>query len=324
MTCWSGQQILSDINNPNLSEDTQKRLDSRIKVFNNFYIPSMNSQTNNDFENIFIIDRLYKDLDYSQFHFNKLNHKIICLNRIQHEKWGHGEIDMLQEFYKDHPPSSEERSSGVKNVDLTDGTSTSILLPFSQTEQSLGHEQYKKNLEHERFYNIDFGPQLEDYVSQAYPDIDLMITTRVDTDDAIQKNFVDNIQNIVRKTKKSMFIDYRSVISAQVRSYSPPQVKTFKTFIYKGKDGTMMLSTVFEPKEFQKYHCYRGGHRNTARAFKRTQRIEDVGGLYLHWKGNVTKPRLGTSTSLENTAKIKDYFPFLYDYDGKCNELRFR
>ena len=73
MVCWSDKQILSDINNPDRLKDTQKRLDSRIKLLNNFYIPSMNSQTNNDFENIFLIDRLHKDLDYSQFNFNKKN-----------------------------------------------------------------------------------------------------------------------------------------------------------------------------------------------------------------------------------------------------------
>ena len=286
MVCWSDKQILSDINNPDRLKDTQKRLDSRIKLLNNFYIPSMNSQTNNDFENIFLIDRLHKDLDYSQFNFNKKNHKILCLNRLWNPSAGPDKDALdnsIDDFDKNRPPSAEEGSSGIVLSD-----------------------------------------SLQDYILQTYPDIDLIISTRIDTDDAIQKNFVDNIQNTARQTKKTMFIDYRSVISAQVRNYSPPQIKTFKTFSYGGRDGTMMLSTVCKPEEFDKYHCYVRGHRRIGREFKTRKRIEDIGGLYLQWRGNATKSRLGTHTKLENTEKIKDYFPFLHDYDGKCNVHRFR
>ena len=281
MVCWSDKQILSDINNPDRLKDTQKRLDSRIKLLNNFYIPSMNSQTNNDFENIFLIDRLHKDLDYSQLNFNKKNHKIVCLNRLWKSRLETNPTveNTLDEFDKNRPPSTEEGFS---------------------------------------------VPSLQDYILQTYPDIDLIISTRIDTDDAIQKNFVDNIQNAARQTKKTMFIDYRSVISAQVRNYSPPQIKTFKTFSYGGKDGTMMLSTACKPEEFDKYHCYVRGHRHIGRSFKTRQKIDDIGGLYLQWRGNMTKSRLGTHTKLENAEKTKDYFPFLHDYDGKCNVHRFR
>lgn len=281
MVCWSDKQILSDINNPDRLKDTQKRLDSRIKLLNNFYIPSMNSQTNNDFENIFLIDRLHKDLDYSQLNFNKKNHKIVCLNRLWKSRLETNPTveNTLDEFDKNRPPSTEEGFS---------------------------------------------VPSLQDYILQTYPDIDLIISTRVDTDDAIQKNFVDNVQNVARQTKKTMFIDYRSVLSAQVRNYSPPQIKTFKTFSYGGRDGTMMLSTVCKPEEFEKYSCYVRGHRHTGRVFETRKRIEDIGGLYLQWRGNMTKSRLGTHTKLENAEKTKDYFPFLHDYDGKCNVHRFR
>ena len=54
----------------------QKYLDSRAKIFNDFYVRSMLSQTNKNFENIILIDPIYKNLDYSLFNFKSLNHKI--------------------------------------------------------------------------------------------------------------------------------------------------------------------------------------------------------------------------------------------------------
>ena len=112
MVCWSDKQILSDINNPNRLQDTQRRLDSRIKLLNSFYIPSMESQTNKNFENIFLIDRLHKDLDYSQLDLNKLNCKLLCLNRLwKSDNEFHGaksELDnTIDEFDKNLHPNVE-------------------------------------------------------------------------------------------------------------------------------------------------------------------------------------------------------------------------
>ena len=307
MICWNGQQSLSDITRYPDTQESQRRLDSRTRVVNNFYIPSMNSQTNDEFENIFLIDRLHKDLDYSGFDFHKLkNCKILCED-------SHRTLDSnLLQFYNENPLTEQEKDQGFKTIELTDGTKKNIEILSALTTK----DEYETGCHNE----------LQDYISERYSDLDLIVTTRVDTDDAIQKNYIQNIQDVVYEKKTNMFIDHRSVLSAQIRNYSPPQIKTFKEFSYGGSRGTMMLSTAFKPQEFEKYNCYRGGHNNMCGRFevRNRHRIEDMGGLYLHWRGNMTRNRLGTHTFRENTPQVKKYFPFLHDYDGTSNEHGFR
>ena len=172
---------------------------------------------------------------------------------------------------------------------------------------------------------LGVGQELRGYIAEKYSDSDFIITTRIDTDDAIQKNHIQNIQDVAHDKKTTMFVDHRFVLSAQIRNYSPPQIKTFKNFSYNGHTATMMLSTVFKPDEFKKYNCYCSDHLHIRRVFETGHRIEEMGGLYLHWRGNVTKKiRLGTHTALENTPEIKNRFPFLHNYDGTSNEHNFR
>ncbi len=306
MICWNEQQSLSDIRRYPDTQESQRRLDSRARIVNNFYIPSMNSQINHEFENIFLIDRLHKDLDYSGFDFHKLkNCKILCQDCHRS-----ADSNILQ-FYNENPLTEQEKDQGFKTIELNDGTKKNIEILSAMTTKDK--------------YETGFSKELQDYISERYADLDLIVTTRVDTDDAIQKNHVQNIQDVVYDKKTTMFIDHRSVLSAQIRNYSPPQIKTFKEFRYRGSRGTMMLSTAFKPHEFEKYNCYRSGHNQIRRRFKTGHKIETRGGLYLHWRGNVTKGiRLGCHTRLENTPEVKNYFPFLHDYDGESNEHNFR
>lgn len=58
-------------------KQNQDYLDFRAKIFNKFYVKSMINQTNQNFENIFLIDSNYKNLDYSKFNFDKLNCRIV-------------------------------------------------------------------------------------------------------------------------------------------------------------------------------------------------------------------------------------------------------
>ena len=311
MICWNTQQLLSDIASYPDTRRAQERLNSRIKVLNNFYIPAMNSQTNDQFENIFLIDRLHKDLDYSSFDFHKLNKcKILCLDSHRGAESADGGA-YLKEFYAQNPLVGKEKDHGFKTIELSNGIKKNIeILCASST-------------------NSDWEPgvslELQSYLSQRSNDVDFFVTTRIDTDDAIQKNHIQNIQDVVYDKKTTMFIDHRKVLSAQIRNYSPPQIKTFKEFSYHGRTATMMLSTVFRPHEFEKYNCYRTGHNQIRRKFKTGHKIDTLGGLYLHWRGNMTKAiRLGCHTRLENTPEVKNLFPFLHDYDGVSNEHNFR
>ena len=307
MICWDERQSLSDIKQYPNTQESQRRLDSRTKIVNNFYIPSINSQTNHEFENIFLIDRLHKDLDYSGFDFHKLkNCKILC-----QESHRSSDPSLLQ-FYKENPLTEQEKDRGFKTIELADGTKKNIeILSLLTTKDK---------------YETGCHNELQEYISQRYSDLDLVVTTRLDTDDAIQKNHIQNIQDVVYDKKMSMFIDHRSVLSAQIRNYSPPQIKTFKAFTYGGSRGTMMLSTAFKPNEFKQYNCYRTGHTTMCGRFEvnHRHRIEKLGGLYLHWRGNITRNRLGTHTFRENTPEVKNLFPFLHDYDGVSNEHNFR
>jgi hypothetical protein len=307
MISWNEQQVLSDIKNyPDMSR-AQERLNSRVRNVNSFYIPSMNSQTNDQFENIFLIDRIHKDLDYSAFNFHKLkNCKILC----QESHRSHDEN--LSQFYSENQLEEQEKDQAFKTIQLADGTKKKIEILSALSV----NDNYKTGCHNE----------LQNYVSKKYSDLDLIITTRMDTDDAIQKNYVQNIQNIAYDRKSRMFIDHRSVLSAQIRNYCPPQIKTFKEFRYGGSSGTMMLSTAFKPSQFQTYNCYSAGHHDICSRFRvqERHRIEDMAGLYLHWRGNMTKNRLGTHTFRENTPQVKDYFPFLHDYDNKSNCHNFR
>ena len=307
MICWNGQQSLSDIEQyPNMRK-AQQRLNTRIRIVNSFYIPSINSQTNDQFENVFLIDRLHKDLDYSRFDFHKLkNCKILCED-------SHRSFDpYLSQFYTENPLTKQEKDQGFKTIKLTNGTEKNIEILSALTASDK--------------YETGCHKELQGYISERYSDVDFVIATRLDTDDAIQKNHIQNIQDVVYDKKRSMFIDHRSVLSAQIRNYSPPQIKTFKKFLYGGSGGTMMLSTAFRPQEFERYNCYRVGHNQMCEKFgvNHRHRIEEPGGLYLHWRGNMTKNRLGKHTSLENTPEVKNLFPFLHDYDGVSNEHNFR
>ena len=62
-------------------EKDQEYLDYRAELFNNFFLKSMLSQTNKNFENIFLIDPIYENLDYSKFKFEDLNYKIIISDK---------------------------------------------------------------------------------------------------------------------------------------------------------------------------------------------------------------------------------------------------
>ncbi len=307
MICWDERQSLSDIKQYPNTQESQRRLDSRTKIVNNFYIPSINSQTNHEFENIFLIDRLHKDLDYSGFDFHKLkNCKILCQDC-------HRTADSnLLQFYNENPLTEQEKDQGFKTIELTDGAKKNIEILSALTKKDK--------------YETGCSNELQDYILERYSDLDLIVTTRLDTDDAIQKNYVQNIQDVVYEKKTNMFIDYRSVLSAQIRNYSPPQVKTFKALSYGGVRGTMMLSTAFKPQQFEKYNCYVAGHNHTCGKFEVNNRhkIEDLAGLYLQWRGNMTKNCLGTHTFRENTPEVKNLFPFLHDYDGVSNEHNFR
>ena len=307
MICWNEQQSLSDIEQYPNTKAAQQRLNSRTKVVNNFYIPAINSQTNDQFENVFLIDRLHKDLDYSGFDFHKLkNFTILCED-------SHRNCDPhLEKFYTENPLSKQEKDNGFKTIKLSDGTEKNIEILSALTTDDK--------------YETGCHKELGAYIPERYSDVDFIITTRLDTDDAIQKNHIQNIQDVVYDKKTSMFIDHRSVLSAQIRNYSPPQIKTFKEFSYGGRRATMMLSTAFKPDEFERYNCYRAGHHHMCDKFKvnHRHRIEELGGLYLHWRGNMTRNRIGTHTKLENTPEIKNCFPFLHEYDGVSNEHNFR
>ena len=307
MISWNAQQSLSDIEQyPNMQK-AQQRLNSRINIVNNFYIPAINSQTNDQFENIFLIDRLHKDLDYSGFHFYKLkNCKILCED-------SHRTLDPhLAQFYTQNPLTEQEKDNGFKTIKMADGTEQDIQILSASASSDK--------------YQTGFHNEAQNYVTKEYSDTDFIVTTRLDTDDAIQKNHIQNIQDVVYDKKRSMFIDHRSVLCAQVRNYLPPQIKTFKKFSYGGSRGTMMLSTTFRPNEFKQYNCYRDGHTSMCGKFEvnHRHRIEKLGGLYLHWRGNMTKNRIGCHTRLENTPEVKNLFPFLHDYDGVSNEHNFR
>lgn len=307
MICWNGQQSLSDIEQHPNTREAQQRLNARIRIVNNFYIPSINSQTNDQFENVFLIDRLHKDLDYSRFDFHKLkNCKILCED-------SHRTLDPhLSRFYTENPLTRQEKGQGFKTIKLADGTEKNIEILSALTTSDK--------------YETGCHKELQGYISERYSDADLIIATRLDTDDAIQKKLIQNIQDVVYDKKTSMFIDHRSVLCAQIRNYSPPQIKTFKKFSYGGSRGTMMLSTAFRPEQFERYNCYRTGHNQMCGKFavNRRHRIEELGGLYLHWRGNMTRNRIGCHTRLENTPEVKNLFPFLHDYDGVSNEHNFR
>jgi len=207
-------------------EKNQNYVDSRIIPFNNFYVKSMIAQSNKDFVNVFFIDPKYSHFDYSKFHFDKLNCKIIYISK------------------------------------------------FTEIKDAL-----KKN------FNIK--------------DNDFVLTTRMDSDDMIQKDFVKGIQNSAKQADSDCIVDFKKIIMMSIDD------KSYRVRSYTA--NSMFLSTKTKLKNFEKFGCYSGKHGQLHERFKKKVVLNGVGGGCICHKNNI----LNTVGGKKEKVNISDLFPWV-------------
>ena len=180
--------------------DPEGWLESRVDLFNNFHIKSKLNQTNQNFESIFLVSGEYMDWDFSSFHFNKINHRI------------------------------------------------------------LNAEDFPNNL-----------------LTKEDKDLDCIITSRVDSDDILAKNYIQNIQSHARLNSIMDHSEY-FMLSSDLKRYS----------IRRPKLDSMFLSTCFHPNDINSSHCMVDQHPLMSRHFSGKININGVGSAAIIHGGNIS------------------------------------
>jgi hypothetical protein len=212
--------------NPNI-KNPHKWIESRVDLFNKFYIKSINSQSNQNFEVILLVSRKYIDYDFHSmgFNLNEIKYKIIC----------------LEDFI----------------------LNPSIIL----TENEL-HSQY-------------------------------IITTRLDSDDMLSKNFIKRTQSVA---VPNTIIDHsHSFMTFDDLSRS---IKVSHNY------NSTFLSTVFAPLNIKDKHCYSSSHNRLFKKFHNKFSFNNTAGLIVCHNKNILN-KIIINKDVFNTSKQffqKDFF----------------
>lgn len=213
--------------NPNTKRPTHW-IKSRVNLFNNFYIKSLNAQSHKNFEVILLVSREYMNYNLESMGFNldSIDYRIVCA-----------------EEYFENP---------------------SIILR-------------KKELK-----------------------LNYIITTRLDSDDMLSKNFVKRIQN---SAGPDTIIDH---------THSFLTYSNFTKSLRVPHDfNSTFLTTCFNPKKIKEQHCYSSSHHKLQKSFSEKFSLNLTGGLVICHGNNILN-----KTVPDNGSLSTDFSFFEKDFPG--------
>lgn len=140
---------------------------------------------------------------------------------------------------------------------------------------------------------------VQDEAKKIRKDVDILVTSRVDCDDALGKHFIENIQNNINKKEDTFVLNFPKGIEYNLKT---------KNLTYRNHKDSNMFTTMIEKNGAATIVCEQ--HQRLIKKFKVYQINENEYNWLqiIHEKNIFTKNNLGKGKVTLNNEEIKNLF----------------